>query len=105
MIVTRMATLSFPPALRVHTAAEAKVQGVAAATIIPGPNSPPAKGANGQTINGIAMTLRELANEGAIGRKNVLRRLENSSGHAIRNIVIETMDHFNDPDDASDLDC
>ena len=92
MIVTMTATLSLPPAYRVRTAADAKVLGVAAATIIPGASSVPASAASGQISNGIRTRFMMHANNGASGRDTVRLSFPNSNGHAIRNIVAVTID-------------
>ena len=74
-IVTMIEILSSPPALRVKTAAEANVEGVAAAIIIPGPSSAPANAANGQIIKGIKTRFNTQANPGANGRETARCKL------------------------------
>src|SRR5688572_453550 len=66
--VTRVDTASFPPARRVHTEADAKVQGVTAATCKPGPKSPRNKSEIGQANKGNAPNEIAKASSGGPGR-------------------------------------
>jgi hypothetical protein len=70
-IVTIIETASLPPAFRVQTDADASVQGVAAATINPGPNSGPNTRAIGHARIGAKPKLTRLATIGAFGERRI----------------------------------
>ncbi len=90
-MVTRIETASLPPARRVHTDAEASVQGVAPATISPAAKLGESNWEANQAMGGIAPRLIKDANPGASGRRTDFHIALASRGRAIKKSTVATM--------------
>jgi len=90
-MVHKIATASFPPARRVHTAAEANVEGTLAAIINPMPRSARSNCDTGHATSGTAKTLSATARITAFGWRSAFHMLLASSGKAIKNSTTATI--------------
>ena len=90
-MVTINATESLPPALRVQTAADASVQGIAAIKLIPIAKSPDANSEAAQAISGKMPALISVASIAANGRRMAPCKSPNANGNAIRKSTVTTM--------------
>ena len=86
---------SLPPALRVHTDADASVQGITAATRKPSFSSPESNVATAKATKGSTPKFIRIANNVPFGRRSPDAIADTSNGSAMANSTVATIAFFN----------